>query len=226
MSGSQELSFRVKVCGVTSPEDARVVGSSGAEAVGLNFYSQSCRFVDLESARKIVTELPDSVARVGVFVNSPVTEIDEACKLLNLDYVQLHGDETPEFLTTLVDHPIIKALRFNGQDLHVIRSYLDRCEQLGVPIKAVLLDAQVKGSFGGTGKTLNWEGLADWSRILGSVPLILAGGLTPANVGEAIRLVRPTAVDTASGVEQSPGRKDQELVNRFVKKAQNAFSLL
>ncbi len=215
--------FRIKICGITDPGDALNASQAGADAVGMNFYGASPRFVDQSRAQQIRDVLPPGIIKVGVFVNAAAKEICRTFDELGLDLIQLHGDEGPEFLTRLGGRPVIRAFRLGAEGLQPIFDYLDRCKQLGCEAKLVLIDALVKGVYGGSGKTANWSVCAEYPRQERYPPLVLAGGLKPANVGEAIVQVRPAAVDTAGGVESSPGRKDPGAVKAFVDAAMQAF---
>ncbi|MCA9262701.1 MAG: phosphoribosylanthranilate isomerase [Planctomycetales bacterium] len=217
--------FRVKICGVTRVEDALVVAASGADAIGLNFFPPSPRFVDLERAREITAELPDHLTRVGVFVNAPIDVVRRTCEVALLDVVQLHGDETPEFLRELSDMRLVRAIRCRAADWSAMAAIVDADHSSGVRPEAYLIDAHVPGQYGGTGETVDWDRLAKRVGPLAQVPIILAGGLIPENVGAAIRLVRPAAVDTASGVESAPGIKDPALVRAFVDAAFDAYRI-
>src|SRR5262245_8329211 len=210
---------RVKICGVTSTADALQAAALGADAVGLNFYPGSPRHVSPGDAAAILRELPPFVEPVGLYVNLPLPEVFAAASgLPGLRTVQWHGDE-PEVSTS-------PSLRFipafavrDREDLFRISRYLDRCRERGRLPAAVLVDARVAGLYGGTGRRAPWELIADFCP---EVPLILAGGLTPDNVAEAVRVVRPYAVDVASGVESSPGRKDAEKMRRFIGNVRDA----
>jgi len=215
--------FRIKICGITNLEDARAVADAGGDAIGLNFYKQSPRYCDIEAARSISRALPKHVRRVGVFVNSTEVEIREIYQSVGLDLIQLHGDETPELLRELRGLPVMKAFRIDG-DLANVESYLKSCHKLSCVPRMVLVDAHQPGQFGGTGIALDWPALASKRRQLAGLPLVLAGGLTPQNVAAAITAVRPWAVDTASGVEASKGKKSVALVVAFVEAAKAAFS--
>ncbi len=214
--------FQIKICGITNVDDARTVAQAGADAVGLNFYPKSPRYISTDQARAVVEALPGPVVKVGLFVNA---EVDAVCRTydeLGLDLIQLHGDEPPAFLAQLGDRPVMRAFRLDQRQLAPVRQYLDTCGQLDCTPQLALLDAFVQGEYGGTGE------LADWATIQGFStgqipPLVLAGGLTPQNVAEAIHTVRPAAVDTASGVESSPGQKDPAAVKAFVHAAREAF---
>lgn len=197
-----------------------MIANVGADAIGLNFYPGSKRFVAPEHAQAIIRNLAPSVCRVGVFVNSDADVVRRTVEQVGLDLVQLHGDEPPEFLTELAGLRIIRAFRCQA-DLEPVQEYLSSCSKLP---DAVLLDAFDPRAFGGTGTTLDWPRLAEAVTTL-RLPVILAGGLTPANVARAITEARPTAVDTASGVEtEQPGRKDRQLTEAFVQSAKFAFS--
>jgi phosphoribosylanthranilate isomerase len=200
---------RVKICGVTSLADARVAVEAGAFALGFNFHPASPRSVDPERARAIAAELPEHVWRVGVFVDRERDAIEEIAARVGLSALQLHGTETPEFCRGW-SLPVIKAAR--------VRTRADVDRLLQYPVELVLVDAYVEGVHGGTGARFDWSFLdgVEKSR------LVLAGGLTPENVAEAVRTVRPYAVDVASGVEAGPGIKDPEKVKRFIRHAQTA----
>ncbi|MBC7856086.1 MAG: phosphoribosylanthranilate isomerase, partial [Pirellulaceae bacterium] len=199
--------FRIKICGITSVADALLAAEAGADAIGLNFYDRSPRYVTAEHAKEICDALPPGITKVGVFVNSPPQAVVATVNRVGLGAVQLHGDEGPDFLGALGKLQVIKAFRCKESTLDSVQAFLELCQEVSHP-SAILLDAHAPGIYGGTGQVLDWKGLArDRDKLLG-LPLILAGGLTPQNVAEAIRQVRPDAVDTASGVESAPGKKD------------------
>lgn len=197
---------RVKICGLTRLEDALLAARLGADALGFNFWPGSRRYVDPDAARAIVDRLPPFVTAVGVFVNQPPTEVLAIAARAGVVAVQLHGDEGWEDVNGY-PIPAVKALRLAGReslaDLHRYR------------VRAFLLDAPSDG-FGGSGRTCDWA-LA--REVAERVPVVLAGGLGPENVAEAIRAVRPYAVDVASGVESSPGVKDPDRLRRFLARA-------
>lgn len=226
--------FRIKICGITNSHDAVMAAEAGADAIGLNFYEKSPRYLSVDSAREIVLNLDSRMKlRVGVFVNISPSRIQEIVTKVGLTAVQLHGDESPELVAqiTRTKQPpdfcrapvIIRARRIGAGGVAEIASDLKACFAAGVTPGAILLDAATPALYGGTGETLSWLDLTDHNRWLGQTPLILAGGLTPENVAEAIRIVRPRGVDVASGVESSPGKKDAVKVRDFVAAARDAF---
>lgn len=200
----------VKVCGVTSLSDARMCVEAGVDAIGLNFWPGSVRRCDERVAREIVRELRDQALFVGVFVDASAEEIERLRAATEIECVQLHGSEPPELVARFLPHAY-KALRVRDASvLAQARSY---------PGSYVLLDAYVAGQPGGTGAVFDWQ-LA--RALAGERKLALAGGLTPENVAEAVQVVSPFCVDTASGVEASPGVKDPALVRAFVSRAKGA----
>jgi phosphoribosylanthranilate isomerase len=218
--------FHIKICGITRPEDALAAAAAGADAIGLNFYPRSARFVGTEQARRIAVAVPAGVVRVGVFVNAAADEILQTFDRTPLDLIQLHGDEPPEFLRLLGDRPIVRVFRVGTGGLAAAQEYLARCRVLGVVPRLVLADAAAGRAYGGTGELADWSALRGYPAADWHPPLILAGGLTPDNVADAIRAVRPAGVDTASGVEASPGQKDPELMKRFITAARSALKLV
>lgn len=218
--------FHIKICGVTSLADAQAAVAAGADALGLNFYEGSRRYISPEAAEEIVQAVPGAVTVVGVFVNATPLRINSVAKSVGLEAVQLHGDEPPEFLREIdPSRAIIRARRYGAGGLAAIADDLGACEaRSGRLPDAVLLDAARDGHYGGSGLTLPWAQLAGHELLLEDVPLVLAGGLNADNVAAAIAVVRPVAVDTASGVERSPGVKDHEKMLSFIAAAQAAFS--
>jgi phosphoribosylanthranilate isomerase len=217
--------FRIKICGITSVEDALGAAAAGADAIGLNFHCQSPRCCPLEHASKIASAVPRHVCKVGVFVNATAGDIRSIVGSVGLDLVQLHGDETPEAIAELSGLNVMKAFRVHDDLLDVV-AFLDRCRDLGAMPRMVLVDAFQPGQYGGTGETIDVEVLRKNRTSLGRLPLVLAGGLNPANVAAAIAAVRPSAVDVASGVETSPGIKSDPLVREFIVAAKLAFAQL
>ncbi len=204
---------RIKICGLTQPDDVRAAADAGADAVGFNFYPQSSRFVDPCTASALVRATPSHVKPVGVFVEATIDEMRTTATQLGLWAVQWHGDEPPPE-GDLGPIPLYVAARVRCAGcLAGIRNVVASRRQSAAPVAAVLIDAHVPGQFGGTGQTAPWNLLAGFDP---GVPIILAGGLTSENVAEAMRIVRPYGVDVASGVESLPGRKDAEKMRRFV----------
>jgi len=190
---------KVKICGITNWTDARRAVEAGAQFLGFNFYRPSPRYIQPAAARRIIRRLPDGIAAVGVFVNESEANMLAVARRVGLDYLQLHGDEPPEQVARLKrEIPVIKAVRVRD-------SFRPKQLDSFVRASAILLDGFDARRHGGTGKTFNWN-LARGSN--GSRRIFLAGGLTPENVAEAIRVARPYAVDVCSGVEARPGRKD------------------
>lgn len=203
---------RVKICGITREEDAALASELGASFIGLNFAAVSPRRVTLESARRLARAVGPGVARVGVFVGEPLEDIRRAVEEAGLDLVQVHRPLAREDLEGL-SRALIAVMHVskNGADASS-RELLGRCRML-------LLDTGGGDQPGGTGKAFDWDLIAGKSWPL---PLILAGGLTPENVSEAIARVRPSAVDVASGVESSPGIKDEVRMRRFFEAVRRA----
>jgi phosphoribosylanthranilate isomerase len=210
----------VKICGLTRVDEALACVEAGADWLGLNFHPPSPRFVSVQQARQIVASLPRDDVAVGLFVNRPVDEVARLADEAGVRIIQLHGDEPPEHLRALDRFRIVRAFRLGGvDDVARLRDYLSRAEALGRPPDAVLVDASVMGQFGGTGALVSEDLLS----LLPPLPrLILAGGLTPANVAARIAQVSPWMVDAASGVESLPGRKDPAKVAAFIREARSA----
>jgi phosphoribosylanthranilate isomerase len=224
------MTLRVKICGITRLPDALAAVEAGADALGFMFYERSPRYVRAAAAAQIIRELPPRVTRVGVFVNATEEEVRRTAAECGLDALQFHGEESPEFcarfggevsadvlrtLSRAADgglgpvFRVIKAFRIRDADsLDALPAY--RCG-------AWLLDSYVPGQPGGTGSTFNWDLAIEAGRA--GRPVILAGGLVPENVAEAVRRVRPYGVDVSSGVESAPGRKDPARVRAFVQAA-------
>ena len=201
--------FQVKICGITSVIDAQAAADAGADAIGLNFYPGSPRHVEPETAFEICQQLPQLV-KVAVF----------------FDAVQLHGDETPEQVAELTDLRLIRAFRCRDSSLQTVENYWRACRQQASLPEALLLDAYHPEQYGGTGQCLAWNQLHPLPPPVRGSSWVLAGGLTPTNVGEAIRSARPHGVDTAGGVESEPGQKDHALIQQFVAAARTAFAAL
>lgn len=202
---------KVKICGVTRPEDALAAVRLGADALGFNFWPRSKRYLPPAEARAIVRGLPSLVTAVGLFVDPTVDEVRRAAAASGVALAQLHGDETPE-LCLAMPLPVLKAIRVaDRSSLAQLASY---------EVRGFVLDAPSEG-YGGSGKVIDWSLVAEVAR---EMPIVLAGGLTPENVAEAVRTVRPCAVDVASGVESAPGVKDEDKMRRFIEAAKGVAS--
>jgi phosphoribosylanthranilate isomerase len=208
------MPVRVKICGLTNLEDALASIDAGADALGFIFYPKSPRYLTPEAAAAIITQLPPFVSKVGVFVDESHDHIREIARSTGIDTLQLHGNETPDFTTRLQEQSfkVIKAFRIKDQStLSQLQSYRSA---------AFLLDSYVPGQLGGTGAKFNWD-LALQAKSSG-IPIILAGGLDPENIADAVSKVAPFAVDVSSGVEATPGRKDLSKVRDFITRARKA----
>ena len=200
---------RIKICGITNLEDALLAAELGADALGFIFYPKSPRKVDAETARSIIAQLPPFVAAVGVFVDEGAAVVQELAARVGLDWVQLHGQESPDYCRSL-GRNVIKGFRIQDEDsLRQLADYQDA-------VQALLLDTYKKGQVGGTGEVFDWH-LAREAKKFGRI--ILAGGLTSENVAQAIATVLPSAVDAASGTEAAPGKKDPAKLRAFFKAA-------
>lgn len=214
----------VKICGITSVEDARIAAEAGADAIGLVF-AESPRRVALEEAYKIVQQAPKAVEKIGVFVDAGFEEILSAVKYARLTGVQLHGDESGELAQRICERAALVGLQ-----LRVVR--VIRCGtnavRLGFDLRlpetggqqTFLVDSRVEGKHGGTGVAFDWRAAREmFQGANANCRLVVAGGLTPQNVGKAIAILRPWGVDVSSGVESAPGRKDSQRVIEFVRAA-------
>ncbi|MEE4193122.1 MAG: phosphoribosylanthranilate isomerase [Halieaceae bacterium] len=197
---------RIKICGITRPEDAQAAAAAGADAIGLVFYPTSPRAVTIEQAQAVLAATPALVTRVGLFVDADAGWVAEVARELSLDLLQLHGDESVEYCETL-QYPWMKALR--------VRPDTDVAAEVAryAAGSAVLLDAYKQGVPGGTGESFDWT----QAPAEATVPLVLAGGLEPGNVGAAIDTLRPYAVDVSGGVESAPGIKSPERIAAFAR---------
>lgn len=215
--------LRVKICGVTTELDARQAAQLGADAIGLNFYPSSPRCVAATTARCILRDLPPLVAAVGVFVELSMRQVFEQVHALGgIQVIQWHGQNRE--LSDGAPYRLIAAFPVrDAASLQAIQRYLDASRAIGRLPSALLLDGHAAGQHGGTGQTAPWRLLETFRP---GVPVLLAGGLTAENVAEAVRIVRPFGVDVASGVEQSPGRKDVEKMRRFIANAREAAARL
>jgi phosphoribosylanthranilate isomerase len=205
------MKTRVKVCGITRLEDGLAAAKLGVDAMGFVFYAPSPRYVHADSASRIAASIPPFVSTVGLFVNADAAEVVDVLHDIRLDYLQFHGEESPEYCAQF-GVPFLKAVRVKpGVDLLQYATSFRAA-------KALLLDAYVEGAHGGTGQGF------DWQLIPANLPLpvILSGGLGPDNVASAVRTVRPWAVDVSSGVESAKGIKDADKIEKFLRGVRNA----
>ena len=193
----------VKICGITSLKDAEMAVNYSVPAIGLIFYPDSPRYVDPTEVEQWIERIPDSVKKVGVFVNEQIDTINNITRQLKLEFIQLHGDESPEFCNGII-RPVIKVFRVGDDfDAIVLNEY---------DVHGFLFDTYKKGNPGGTGTRFNWDLIANLKT---ETPIILSGGLTPENVLNGIEAVNPAAVDVNSGVESVPGVKDEEKIKEL-----------
>ncbi|MBI5963011.1 MAG: phosphoribosylanthranilate isomerase [Chloroflexi bacterium] len=238
---------KIKICGIKTLKDALAAIDAGADYLGFNFYSKSVRFIEKETCAEITSVLKrehPQIKLVGVFVNSSVDDVKNILETCSLDLAQLHGDETPEMVTAF-NGKAFKAIRLSAQPVDTsvypflsvdtsVRPFAKQSvdtsahpfakqsvdisahlfAKQSVECPALLVDAAVKGVYGGSGVTADWSAAAELAK---KYPLLLAGGLTPENVADAVRRVKPWGVDVASGVESSPGSKDVAKTSAFVK---------
>ena len=199
---------KVKVCGITNQEDAAAAAEAGADAVGFVFHRTSPRYIMPAVAKNIVFSLPPFVIPVGVFVNEEINTVRTIMDSCGLALAQLHGDETVSYCQEL-GRPVIKAIRVKDRG-----TFLTVAELQGrAGVRCILIDAYSENAYGGTGQSVDWELTAEVTK---DVPILLAGGLTPENVAQAIRIVRPYGVDVSSGVESVPGKKDHAKIHKFI----------
>lgn len=214
--------MRIKICGITTIGDAQLAAQLGADAIGLNFYDQSPRVIDATRAKEILQVLPPFVEPVGVLVSPSAHNLRKFTSTLAIRTIQLHAT-TPAAVASVVASGSTRVIVAHGirnpESLGELRARLADWLSAGVHPAAVLVDASVPGQHGGTGQPAPWHLLEGFDP---GLPLILAGGLTPANVAEAIRVVRPFAVDVASGVERAPGIKDDQKLRKFIDHAREA----
>ena len=230
----REPVFHVKICGVTSADDARMVAAAGADAIGLNFVTGSPRCLTVAAARDVAAAIPDDVLVVGVFAGMPADDVKRVVAEVGLDAVQLHGHlsgdgvvDLPEVCGDLAPLIVIRAVRLGPNGLGAARSWMAAAAVLGHAPSMAVVDAAVTaataaGQLGGTGATIDWSRLAAAGDL--GIPMAVAGGLTPSNVAEAVAASRAVAVDTASGVESAPGRKDPAKVWEFCRAAREALA--
>jgi phosphoribosylanthranilate isomerase len=202
---------KIKICGITNVEDAEVAVRAGADALGFLMYRKSPRYVEPAMARSIVAGLPPFVLPIGVFVNEDASVVRTLMDECGFALAQLHGDESALYCQNL-GRPALKAMRLKDRG-----TFLALAEFQGrANVRGFVIDAFSDQTYGGTGQTVDWTLVAEAAR---STPILLAGGLTPSNVSEAIQVVRPYGVDVSSGVEKSPGKKDRAKVKAFIEAA-------
>ncbi|HYX68118.1 MAG TPA: phosphoribosylanthranilate isomerase [Terriglobales bacterium] len=220
----------VKICGTTSAEDAALAVEAGADALGFVFWEDSPRRVTPQAARAIIAGLPEKVEKIGVFVDEDIERVWQVVEEAGLTAVQFHGHETPRLMKRFVNYGkldneartartwVLKAIPVGGEPYSALR-YVNGAEEV---LKAVLLDSAGGRAPGGTGKTFDWQAAANFVVELGQrFRVVLAGGLKPENVAQAIALLHPWGVDVVSGVEKEPGRKDPARVKAFVQAAKS-----
>ena len=205
---------RIKVCGICTVADANKACIAGADAIGMVFYADSPRNVTIASAMEIVSSLPPFICAVGLFVNSSQQEVNQVLSSVQLDLLQFHGDEDEVFCNSF-DRPYIKVVRIKSDT-----DLVSLCQQYA-SARGILLDSYKKGTPGGTGEAFDWELIPNDL----SLPVILAGGLNPENVAQAVSSVKPWAVDVSSGVEESPGKKDQKKIVQFIRAVESVDEL-
>lgn len=217
MTMASIVSTRIKICGLTSVGDALAAVAAGADAIGLVFYPKSPRCVTAQQAAEIVRAVGPFVTTVGLFVDASREDIEATLAQVPLQLLQFHGDESAAFCASF-QRPFIKALRMaEGVDMAAVEG-----EFAAAGASGLLLDSYSSAAPGGTGETFGWERISARRRL----PLILAGGLSPDNVGAAVKQVRPYAVDVSSGVEIAPGRKDSAKITAFVQAVREAAQML
>ena len=199
----------MKICGITSLKDAKIAVNYGASAIGLIFFQGSPRYVDPGKVKNWILDIPKNVKKVGVFVNEKIENIHSIVRDLNLDFIQLHGHESPDYCDQMIK-PVIKVFRVGDDfDSNVLKDY---------QVAAFLFDTYQKGRPGGTGENFNWDLIADLKT---NAPIILSGGLNAGNILDGIKAVNPSAVDINSGVESTPGIKDEGKVENIFSKLEN-----
>ena len=202
---------KVKICGITNSKDADAAVEAGADALGFIFFANSPRFIEPTIAQQIIATLPPFVLPIGVFVNEEAEVVRDIMDQCGLAVAQLHGDEPPTYCETL-RRPVLKGIRLRDRG-----SFLSLAEYKGrAGVRGFLIDAFSESSYGGTGQTVDWSIAAEAAA---AAPIVLAGGLTPDNVQEAIQQVKPYGVDVSSGVEASPGTKDRGKIQAFIQAA-------
>ncbi|OGI21735.1 MAG: hypothetical protein A2287_05725 [Candidatus Melainabacteria bacterium RIFOXYA12_FULL_32_12] len=201
---------KIKICGITTLEDASLAAQLGAWAVGFIFYKKSPRYIEPDKAKLIIKELPDNIEKIGVFVDLPLDEIQDIALKTGITQIQLHGNESKDFCTEVVNKinlPVIKAIRIKDfTDLSSIPEYKNI-------VSAILLDSYSKNLFGGTGESFNW-GIAKKAKTY-NMPIIIAGGINPDNVANVYTEIQPYALDISSGIEEYKGIKDHNKLKKL-----------
>ena len=201
--------IQVKICGITSLKDGLMAANYGASALGFIFYKNSPRYIAPQLLKTWISKVPSNLKKVGVFVNKDVDKVNKIAGDLNLDMVQLHGDESPEYCNQMIK-PVTKVFKVNNKFDHtVLNDY---------PVSAFLFDTYKKESYGGTGESFDWQSISNLDT---EIPIILSGGLNAENILEGIKVVMPSAIDVNSGVESEPGVKDAEKVKYFFTRLEN-----
>lgn len=216
--------FQIKICGVRRAADAEAAIAAGADAIGLNFFPGSSRCVSEHEAAEVAAVCRGRATIVGVFVDESADAIRRRQVAIGLDLIQLHGDEPPEFAAALAPLPILRAFRVRDGDVSGVLAFVAACRSLNVSLAGVLIDAFSPAAYGGTGQVADWPAVRRLREKIPGTPIVLAGGLTATNVAEAIAAARPDAVDTASGVESSPGVKDAEKMRSLIAAARGGFA--
>lgn len=219
--------FQIKICGVKRAADLEWLAECGADAVGLNFVRTSVRSLKIDPGREMVKQAKGfGLKTVAVLMNPTADELRKFLSTIPVDFIQLHGEELPDLLNDTPEVAVIKTISWSGrrEEKHLARQWLESEVAARGQLRGYLVDAFAPGVGGGTGRTARWDLLAPRPTCFGEIPILLAGGLTPANVAEAIRTTHCAGVDTASGVESAPGCKDESLVREFVNSARDTFA--
>lgn len=202
------MPIKIKICGITNAADAHKAAEFGADALGFVFYPQSPRAIEPDAAKRIIGALPPFMLSVGVFVNQPEDTVRRIVDTCGLALAQIHGDESAAYCESL-GRPVLRAIRLKDR-----KSFLALAEYKGrMGVRGFVVDAFSQEAYGGTGQTVDWSLAAEAAK---AAPILLAGGLTPENVQEAITQVNPYGVDVSSGVEASPGKKDHQKLHDFI----------
>ena len=203
---------KVKICGITNIEDAMAAIDAGADALGFVFFRESPRYISPENAKAIINALPPFIVKTGVFVNEPIENIEKIISMTGVDLIQLHGNESPEMCRS--SRRIIKAFRVKSMES------MDPLNDYKELVSAFLLDTYTPDVLGGTGQIFNWD-IAIEAKQFGRI--ILAGGLTPENIADAVKRVAPYAVDVSSGIESKRGKKDHKKMQFFIERAKSVL---